>query len=130
MQAGQTLYEKHCATCHKPDSQGVAIGASLDNLSIRTDEALVSSILDPNRAVEPKYQSYYVQTIDGKSAVGVIESEIADSVTLAHADGKRTTIRRDEIELIKSTGTSLMPEGFETSLKPVELQAIVRYLQR
>ena len=127
---GQQLFKKHCGTCHSPDPAGIAIGASLDNLSIRTDEALVESILNPNRAVEPKFQSYLVQTEDGRTLSGVIESEVAESLTLAHADGKRTTIRRDEIERIKGTGVSLMPEGFETTLTPEQLQSIVRYLQR
>lgn len=127
---GKQLYEKHCSTCHNPNKSGVAIGASLDNLTNRTDEALVTAILDPNSAVEPKYKSYFVQLDDGKTLVGVIESEVADNLTLAHADGKRTTIRRGEIEIIKSTGTSLMPEGFESTLSPADLQALVRFLQR
>lgn len=127
---GAELFKKHCATCHSTDPSVAAIGASLSNLSNRSDVALVESILNPNRAVEPKYQSYIVQTDEGKTLVGVIESEVADSLTLAHADGKRTTIRRNQIERIKSTGTSLMPEGFETTLNPQQLQSIVRYLQR
>lgn len=129
LELGQTLFKKHCATCHSAGQSGVAIGASLDNLSNRSDEALVESILDPNRAVEPKYQSYVVLTDDGQTLSGVIESEVADSLTIAHVDGKRTTIRRDTIETLKSSGTSLMPDGFETILKPAELQAIVRVLQ-
>ena len=127
---GESLFKKHCGACHVPDSKGVAIGASLDNLTNRTDEALVESILNPNKAVEPKYQSFVVQTDEGQTLTGVIESEVAGSLTLAHADGKRTTIQRDRIEAMKGTGTSLMPEGFETTLSPDALQAIVRYLQR
>jgi putative membrane-bound dehydrogenase-like protein len=127
---GAELFQKHCATCHSTDPSAVAIGASLSNLSNRTDEALVESILHPNRSVEPKFQSFLIQTDEGRTLVGVIESEFAGSLTLAHADGKRTTVRRDQIETIRSTGTSLMPEGFEAVLRPSELQAIVRFLQR
>ncbi|QDV81307.1 neutral/alkaline non-lysosomal ceramidase N-terminal domain-containing protein [Stieleria magnilauensis] len=130
LELGRTLFEKHCGVCHSPDPSGVAIGASLQNLTNRSDAALVEAILDPNRAVEPKYQNYVVQTEEGRTLAGVIESEVGDSLTIAHADGKRTTLRRDQIERIKSTGTSLMPEGFETTLDVEALQAIVRYLQR
>lgn len=129
LEVGRTLFEKHCGVCHSPDPSGVAIGASLNNLTNRSDEALLVAILDPNRAVEPKFQSYLIQTDEGRTLAGVIESEVADSMTIAHADGKRTTIGRDQIERIKSTGSSLMPEGFETTLTTKELQAIVRYLQ-
>ena len=127
---GRELFEKHCATCHRPSGEHQPIGANLNNLSNRSDEALVRAILDPNQAVEPKYQNYVIQTDEGKTLAGVIESEVADSVTLAHADGKRTTINRDQIERIKATGVSLMPEGFETTLSAAELQAVVRYLQQ
>ncbi|WP_182868616.1 neutral/alkaline non-lysosomal ceramidase N-terminal domain-containing protein [Rhodopirellula sp. JC639] len=130
LQRGRMLFEKHCGVCHSPDPGGVAIGASLENLTNRSDAALVEAILDPNRAVEPKYQSYVLQTDEGRTLAGVIESEVGGSMTIAHADGKRTTIRRDQIERIKSTGTSLMPEGFETTLNVQDLQAIVRHLQR
>ncbi|MCA9140058.1 MAG: neutral/alkaline non-lysosomal ceramidase N-terminal domain-containing protein [Planctomycetales bacterium] len=130
IELGQSLFKKHCGTCHSPDATGVAIGASLANLTNRSDAALVESILDPNRAVEPKYQNYLIQTDDGRTLSGVIESEVGDSVTLAHADGKKSTILRSRIEQMKGTGTSLMPEGFETTLKPEELKAIVRYLQQ
>ncbi|QDV45032.1 Neutral ceramidase precursor [Stieleria neptunia] len=130
LELGRTLFEKHCGVCHSPDPSGVAIGASLQNLTNRSDTALVEAILDPNRAVEPKYQNYVIQTDEGRTLAGVIESEVGDSLTIAHADGKRTTIGRDQIERIKSTGTSLMPEGFETTLDVEALQAIVRYLQR
>ncbi len=127
---GAALYQKHCAACHVAAESRQPIGASLENLTNRADEVLVQAILDPNAAVEPKYQNYVIQTDEGKTLAGVIESEVADSLTLAHADGKRTTVRRSEIERIKATGVSLMPEGFETTLSPAELQAVVRYLQQ
>lgn len=130
LELGQSLFKKHCGTCHSPDASGVAIGASLANLSNRTDEALVESILDPNRAVEPQFQNYLIQTVDGRTLAGVIESEVGEGLTLAHADGKKITILRNQIERMKGTGTSLMPEGFETTLTPEQVQAIVRHLQK
>ncbi len=126
---GKQLFEKHCAVCHTPDSTGRTIGASLDNLTNRTDSALVEAILNPNRSVDPKFQSYVIQSDQGRAYAGMIESEVADSVTIAHADGKRTTIRRDQIEIMKNTGASLMPEGFETSMDAGAMHRLVRYLQ-
>lgn len=61
--------------------------------------------------------------------VGAIEEEAGRSSTLAHADGKRTTIRRQEIEQLKNSGASLMPEGFEEVLKPDELKYILALLR-
>ena len=129
LQLGRQRYEKHCANCHVAGEAGQAIGPSLENLTSRTDRALVEAILDPNRAVGPEFQSYLVQTDDDRILVGVIEAEVGNSLTLAQADGKRVTIRRDEIEAMKSTGLSLMPEGMEQTLSPPEMESIVRFLQ-
>ncbi len=127
---GKQLYEKHCATCHVAGDSNQAIGPSLENMTSRSDRYLVEAVLDPNRAVEAEYQSYLIHTDDKRILAGVIESEVGNSLTLAQADGKRVTIRRDRIEAMKSTGMSLMPEGFEENLAPHELEAIVRYVQQ
>ncbi len=126
---GAALFKKHCAVCHVPDSEGRATGASLANLSDRSDRALVEAILDPNRAVEPKYQSYIIQTTDDRILAGAIEEEAGSSITLAHADGKRTTIHRSEIASMKNSGVSLMPEGFQEILPPEAVQDLIRYIQ-
>jgi putative membrane-bound dehydrogenase-like protein len=127
---GAALFKKHCAVCHVPDSRGRATGASLENLSDRRDRVLVEAILDPNRAVDPKYQNYLVQTGDDRILSGVIEEEAGTSITLAHADGKRTTLNRSDIALMKNSGISLMPEGLEELLSPAAIQDIIHYLQQ
>ncbi|MFK8111165.1 MAG: neutral/alkaline non-lysosomal ceramidase N-terminal domain-containing protein [Rubripirellula sp.] len=127
---GAALFKQHCAVCHVPNEHGQAVGASLNNLTDRSDHALVTAILDPNRAVDPKYQSYVVMTDDQRVLVGAIESEAGQSITLAHADGTRTTIRRREIEQLKNSGVSLMPEGLEEVLKPEALKHLLRYLSK
>lgn len=126
---GVVLFKQHCAVCHVANEKGQAVGASLDNLTDRSDEALVTAILDPNRAVDPKFQSYVILTDHQRVLVGAIEEEAGRSITLAHADGKRTTIRRQEIEELKNSGVSLMPEGLEVVLKPEELKHILAHLQ-
>lgn len=127
---GAVIFKKHCAACHVPDSQGRAIGASLDNLSDRRDRVLVEAILDPNRAVDPKYQNYIVRTVDDQILSGAIEEEAGSSITLGHADGKRTTINRTEIASMKNSGVSLMPEGLEQTLTPQAIEDLIHYLQQ
>ncbi|MCO8121259.1 neutral/alkaline non-lysosomal ceramidase N-terminal domain-containing protein [Stieleria sp. TO1_6] len=126
---GAVLFKQHCAVCHVADGQRQAVGASLENLTDRSDLALVTAILDPNRAVDPKYQSYVVMTDDQRVLVGAIEEEAGQSITLAHANGRRTTVRRQEIEQFKNSGVSLMPEGLEEVLKPEALKHILAHLQ-
>jgi len=73
---GAALYTQHCGACHTPDEQGRTIGPSLANLSDRRERALTEAILNPNLAVDPKYQSYQLRTVDDEILVGAIESEV------------------------------------------------------
>lgn len=127
---GAALYAKHCGVCHTPDDQGRTIGPSLANLSDRRDRALLEAILDPNLAVEPKYQSYLVRTDDDEILVGAIDSEVGETITLAKADGTRVSVDRRRVEEMKNSGVSLMPEGFEALLNPAQMEAIIRHVQR
>ena len=127
---GATLFKQHCAVCHTPAEDGSAVGASLDNLTDRSDPALLTAILDPNRSVDPKFQTYVVRTVDDQILTGVIESEAGNSLTLAHSDGKRTTLNRSDIAEMKNTGVSLMPEELERVLPPTVMQDLLGYLQK
>ena len=126
---GAELFKQHCAVCHVANSEGQAIGASLDNLTDRSHEALLTAILDPNRAVDPQYHSYAIRTQDDRLLVGAIEDETGPSLTLAHADGKRTTILREDIAEMKNTGVSLMPEGLQAVLPAETMRDLLNYLQ-
>jgi putative heme-binding domain-containing protein len=126
---GRQLYRKHCAACHVPDAEGRATGPNLSNLANRGRDALTEAILVPNRSVEPNFRGYVVVTSDGLALSGTIAEEAGDSMTLALADGRRTTIQRSEIEEIRDTGASLMPEGFDRELDREMLRDLVEYLR-
>ena len=126
---GAALFKKHCAVCHVAADGRQPVGASLSNLTDRSDQALLTAILDPNRAIDPKFQSYIVLTDDDRVLVGAIEEELGQSITLAHADGKRTTISRKEIAEMKNSGVSLMPEGLEAVVPPAAMRDLIGYLQ-
>ena len=127
--AGRILFDKHCAVCHVSDDRGQTVGANLANLTDRRDQALLTAILDPNQSIDPKYISYVVLTDDGRIITGVIAEEIGDSITIVTADNRRITLSRQEILEIKSTGISLMPEGFEDSLSPDAMRDLLAHLK-
>jgi putative membrane-bound dehydrogenase-like protein len=127
---GEALFRQHCAVCHLSQGDETPVGASLQNLSNRSPRFLVESILDPNRAVDPKYQAYTVQTFDGRVLVGAIDQESGGQIVLAQVDGRRTSLRREEIEQLQNSGMSLMPEGLENQLSPAQMVDLVRYLER
>ncbi|MCA9049849.1 MAG: HEAT repeat domain-containing protein, partial [Planctomycetaceae bacterium] len=65
--AGKAVFEKRCAACHKIGDVGKQIGADLAALKDRSTDALLTAILDPNKAVEAKFLSYTAVTTDGRT---------------------------------------------------------------
>ena len=86
-------------------------------------------ILDPNRAMEPNYASYLIATKDGRVLSGIIAAETANSITLHRAEGAEDTLLRIDIESIRATGQSLMPEGLERSISQADMADLVEYLK-
>jgi putative heme-binding domain-containing protein len=64
--------------------------------------------------------------VDGRQLTGIISAETATSITLRRADNATDTILRIDIDQLKSTGMSLMPEGVE---KQVDQQAMADLLE-
>lgn len=127
---GREVFEKQCAACHRLGEIGHPIGSDLTTLRDRTPAALLIAILDPNRAVEPRYQEYELETREGRIFTGVILSETGNHVVLGTADGKRHTILREQIEQLRTNSRSLMPEGLEKDLSEQQLADVIAYVAR
>jgi putative heme-binding domain-containing protein len=125
---GRELFKKNCAACHRVEGVGTEIGPNLIAMQNRGPEAILVNVLDPNREVNPQFVNYVVQTDDGRSLTGLISAETATSVTLLRAEGQTDTVLRINIELLQSTGLSIMPEGLEKQLDPQALADVIAYL--
>ncbi len=85
-------------------------------------------MLDPNREVNPQFVDYIVETSDGRVLTGLLAAETATSVTLKQAGGTLKTVLRADIDRIRSSGLSLMPEGLEKSLDQQALADVIAYI--
>jgi putative heme-binding domain-containing protein len=125
---GKALFTKSCGPCHLVGGVGRAVGPDLTALSDRTLAAMLTSLLDPNRAVESKYVAYTAVTDAGLTLIGLLVAETDATVTLASADGKQHVLRRDEIEEFVSTGRSFMPVGLEKEVSPDGASDLLAFL--
>ena len=122
---GKAIFKKDCAACHKLEDVGVEVGADLKAIRDRGVEGMMLNILDPNREVKPQFLAYSLETANGKTFSGLITAETPNSVTLRLLDGRSETIARADIDTLRSTGLSFMPEGLE---KQIDLQAMADLL--
>ena len=127
---GRVVFRKHCTTCHRLEEEGTDIGSDLLALTDRSAETLLVSILDPDRAVEPRFVEYSVVTERGRVFSGIVATETGNSITLIDAQGvKHNLVRTDVAELV-STGKSLMPVGVEELIgDPNDLLDVIAYVR-
>jgi putative membrane-bound dehydrogenase-like protein len=127
--AGRAVFEKRCSTCHRLQDVGKEVGADLAALKDRSTDAMLTAILDPNRAVESKFLVYTVVTKDGLQHVGMLKGETGGSLTLIGNDGKEQTVVRADIEEFVASKRSLMPEGLEKDLSGQDLANVIAFVQ-
>lgn len=125
---GAEIFDKNCATCHRHTPRE-NVGPRIGGLTDRSPDNLLTSILDPNRAVKPAFISYSVTTKDGNELSGVIVNESATSVTIRRAGGEEDNVFRRNIESITSSSLSLMPEGLEAAINEQQMADLIRFLQ-
>ncbi len=129
VQLGSQLFKKMCSQCHKLGDTGHAVGPDLVSLTDKSPDAMITAVLDPNRAVETKFLTFTAVTKAGVSHSGLMASETSGSITLRAAEGKEITLLRNEIDELQSSTKSLMPEGLERDLKPADAAALVAYIR-
>ena len=126
---GKLLFTKHCATCHKLFEEGGLVGPNLTPANRGDRDFLLVSIVDPNSVIRSQYLNYVVTTRSGGVLAGVIAEQDAASVTLVDAKGQRHQITRTDIDEMKESTASLMPEKLLEPLSPQELRDLFAYLQ-
>ncbi len=127
--AGQQVFKRVCANCHRINGEGHTTGPDLSDTRNRSKLALLYDVLDPNAKVEPRFTAYTVLTTDGNTFNGLVASETSDAIVLNMAEGKQQTIPRDEIEELKISDVSLMPEGVEKDVTVQQMADLLEFLK-
>ncbi len=127
--AGKHLFKEHCSACHQVGGVGTNVGPDISDSRTKTPLALLTSILDPNAAIDAAFIQHRVLTLDGRVLDGLLVGDANNTVILQQKGGKRVVIPRDEIDRLQAPGVSLMPEGFEETLSPDKMADLLSYLK-
>ncbi|MCC9607934.1 c-type cytochrome [Blastopirellula sp. JC732] len=125
---GEAVFVKNCSSCHQMNGKGHPIGPNLAAMKNRGAEAILTNVLNPNLEVNPQYMSYVCLTTDGRALTGIISNETATSITLLQGENKSETILRIDIDELRSTGQSLMPQDLEKQIDRQAMADLLRYL--
>ncbi len=126
--AGQEIFKRVCGQCHKLHGEGQEIGPDITLNGRNSFEQLLSNVFDPSLVIGAAYQARTIVTADGRVLTGLVGEESPQRVVLKMQGGKQEVVPRDEIDIMKTSELSLMPEDLEKQLKPQELADLFAYI--
>ncbi len=126
---GRPYFEKTCATCHKLHGSGAAVGPDLTGAERKNRELLVQNIVDPSAVIRQEFMSHVAVTNDGQVLTGLLAESTADTITLVDSKNQRTVLKRSDLEELKESPVSLMPEKLLDDLTDQQIRDLVAYLQ-
>lgn len=129
VQRGKKAFDENCGNCHSARKKGGRVGPDLRGVNNKTKEELLEAILNPSRAVEPRFVNYVVTTKDGQMHDGVLANETPGTITLRGGEEEDVTILRSNIQEIRSSNLSLMPEDLEKNLNKQGLADVIAFLR-
>jgi len=119
-----------CIACHKTSHVGTTIGPNLHGIGRRrTVRDLVESILFPSASLVQSYESWTVETTDGRAITGTIQKDTPEELVLSAGPDKTTHIPRDAIQEMTRDSISIMPKGLDKILTEQQLADLVAYLK-
>lgn len=126
---GRAAFERACASCHRLNQQGVAVGPDLFDIRHQPKESILYHIVVPGAEIAPNFVNYECELRDGRTLSGLLASESAGSITLRMAQGAEEIVPRAQIVRLTASRFSLMPEELERTMTLQELADLLAYLR-
>jgi putative heme-binding domain-containing protein len=129
---GETLFfakDLKCATCHKVGDRGTAVGPELTAIGkTRSRAELLDSLLQPSARVDPQFAAYLVRTKDEKTATGLLVKRDDRHVVVRDAENKEHSFAAADVDSVRPSRLSLMPDAQMSGLTPQEAADLLEYL--
>jgi len=122
------VFKRVCAQCHKIYGEGQEVGPDLTANGRGSFDQLLSNVFDPSLVIGAGFQATTVATKKGRTLTGIVVEDNARRIVLKLEGGKLETVPRDEVEEMKVSNVSLMPEELEKQLKPEEVIDLFAFL--
>lgn len=120
-----------CLRCHTIDGVGEKVGPELTGLGARYSRAeIMLSILQPSQRILDGYGAVSVLTKDDRMHFGQIKRDDATGITLIDTTGTPIEIEREEVEELRPSKQSVMPDGLCQALTLQEFADMLAWLCR
>lgn len=129
--AGQRIFFSEvarCGSCHQISGRGGAVGPELTEVGRMKRARLLESILLPSREVAPRFTAWIVETDDGQSRMGLLQTERGGDQFYIDQNGEPFSANHETIVALNASERSLMPDDLLKSLTQREIQDLMAYL--
>jgi len=125
---GRAVYARTCMSCHTLFGVGSNVGPDITGANRASLDYLLENVLDPSAVIPKEYSATIIRMSDGRIITGIVKGETPAALTVV-TQNETLTLPREEIEAVKPSATSLMPDD---QLKPMtnhEIRSLFAYLQ-
>jgi len=121
-----------CVICHRFGGDGGATGPDLSQVAGRFGlKDLAESIVEPSKVISDQYKASVVRTQAGNTYVGKIVNDANGKYTIVvdpEDSTKVVEVKKEDVESMKLSNISLMPEKLLSPLNENEVLDMLAYL--
>jgi putative heme-binding domain-containing protein len=118
-----------CFRCHRAEGRGQRVGPDLSTVGRSGRRHILESILQPSALVAPHYQSWQVETADGRVRTGLLVRTELDDYTYLDAKGELFKVNTRDVVESRPVPQSIMPDGLADLLTDQEMRDLMAYLE-
>ncbi len=126
---GRAVFNAVCASCHRLDREGHAVGPDLFDIRRQTKENILFHIVNPDAEIAPAFTAYLAEAKDGRILSGILVGDTPTSITLRGPLGVEASLLRSDLAKLESLPGSLMSTGLEAGLTKQQLADLLAYLK-
>lgn len=125
---GRLVFSKTCQQCHKLFGEGGTIGPDMTGSNRSDLTYLLMNVVDPSAEVARDFRLSTVRLKDDRVLTGVVVERTPARVTVQSAT-ERTVLDPADVDEVKDTTLSIMPEGQLDALTKEQIRDLFAYLQ-
>ena len=124
---GRALYVKNCQSCHKLFGEGGTIGPDITGSNRSDLHYILSNLVDPSAEVGKDYRMAVISTKNDRILTGIVIEKTPARLVVQTATEK-VTLAAEDVESVRDSTSSIMPDGQLDPLKKEEIRDLVAYL--
>jgi putative heme-binding domain-containing protein len=126
---GREVFKRACASCHRLDREGFAVGPDLFDIRNQPKESILLHIIIPEQEIAANFTAYTCETRDGRTITGLLVADTPAGVTLRQAQGVEESVTRGNIVSLAASKVSFMPQELEKAMTKQELADLLAWLK-